>query len=713
MSFSKAFADDIGITSVRLIQVSDSSYELEVDLNEALLWTIKAPVFPERFTVSDLDYTNNAGWIVARARISTSGEPLNHRDEIFLPWMRNGVSLAAKWLDGELGKGFFTRSLDGIYIPLSAIMPVEKTDGEIAKESFLLGINHFRLGIIHLFLVLALFAYAPGRSVLQYLLWYAYGQGASLVLIELGVRGFDLLFVELLLMLLVLSLALVVARGKKFGNVSIILLILGLLHGLSANQELVVLEPVFNQKLIAVFMFDLAVDLVQFAFAFLLIIGFRSVANKTQAIRTMVYVSGVFSVSLIIGTFYQNVLQGDTQVVRIEEPVNAKQNSLGLGASDQPGIVRPPGATTLITPIMSYLSVEPFEVRHEILVNAGAALELIGEVDPRMGSIPETEQEALKKQILDLFERSTPIEIDGIQSEPVLTRIDFVTLTPTGVFIREEAVRESLEEGILGISLVYETETLAKNINIDWQLFAETIEFIEATTVDPFGGTTLVLTPEENELIWQASLSGYTVPQVEEVAIEQPRLPVLSVLLFLIAIALLVKSRKQYKTIAIALIGIALLTYPIIRFPLNISFINQWRPSEERSAKIIGGLLTNVYRSFDYRNEEAVYDRLAISVMGDQLTKTYIEQRKGLEIENRGGASAKVDDVEVLEVHNVISGEGVDYGIETSWTINGSVSHFGHMHYRQNRYRAIIWITPEDGNWKIQNIEMIDEERLM
>ncbi len=159
--------------------------------------------------------------------------------------------------------------------------------------------------------------------------------------------------------------------------------------------------------------------------------------------------------------------------------------------------------------------------------------------------------------------------------------------------------------------------------------------------------------------------------------------------------------------------SIGFILYPFIRSPLDVDFIKQWKPSNERSAGIISGLLTNVYRSFDYRKESDMYDRLAISVMGDQLTQIYIEQRKGLEIENRGGAKAKVNDVEILEVYDIESGSKDDFGIEVSWKINGSVSHFGHMHYRQNRYRAIIWITPMDGNWKIQNIEMLDEERLM
>ena len=72
-----------------------------------------------------------------------------------------------------------------------------------------------------------------------------------------------------------------------------------------------------------------------------------------------------------------------------------------------------------------------------------------------------------------------------------------------------------------------------------------------------------------------------------------------------------------------------------------------------------------------------------------------------------------MDDVDVLEIYDFVRGEYGDYGIETSWTINGSVSHFGHMHYRQNSYRAIIWIVPNEDNWKIREMEIIEETRLL
>ncbi len=712
VSGSNVFSDDIGFTSVRLIQVSDSTYVFEADVTQQNVWAIKAPIFPNRFTVSKIEYINNSGLIIVRVTATSSGEPLNYKDEIVLPWMRNGISLTAQWNDGTLGRGFFRRSLDGIHIPMQVLLPIEKTNIEIAFESFRLGIDHIGFGFIHVLLVLVLYLVFKSRSVFIYLLSFAFGQGFSLIFIEFGVVGFDLLFTEMLLLLLIIMLSVAAVKQITFSYILPVLLLLGLLHGLSANQELLVLNPTFNQEILAAFTFNVVVDIIQFGFALLLIPVFKRLQSQSKFYQSITYIVGVFAVAVMAGLFNQKVITGETDVVKLEEVETVPLNSLPTNKQGQVNN-RPLGAVRLTSPIMSYLSVEPFEVRHEILVNAGTALELIDTLDVRMGSISKETQESIKQQVLQLFEKNNPILIDGREALPVLTYIDFVTLGPTGVFVRPEPIRESLDEGIIGITLVYETVTLSKDISINWELFPKEMGVIEATTVDPFGGGSFIITKEDNVLKWKQTLSGYEVPKVEEIAIEKPKLPVVSLVLIVCAIVLLALYRKKYRNTALILLGVALIIYPFLRFSMNVALINQWKPSPDRSAKIIDGLLTNVYRSFDYRNEEAVYDRLSISVMGDQLSQTYIEQRKGLEIENRGGASAKVNDVEVLEVYNVISGDNGDYGIEASWTINGSVSHFGHMHYRQNRYRAIIWIIPNEGNWKIEKIEMIEETRLL
>ena len=69
------------------------------------------------------------------------------------------------------------------------------------------------------------------------------------------------------------------------------------------------------------------------------------------------------------------------------------------------------------------------------------------------------------------------------------------------------------------------------------------------------------------------------------------------------------------------------------------------RLSDEHTNELVGRLLHNVYRAFDFRDEERIYDTLALSVSGDLLEQIYLETRRGLELQSQGGARAKVKEV--------------------------------------------------------------------
>jgi hypothetical protein len=130
-----------------------------------------------------------------------------------------------------------------------------------------------------------------------------------------------------------------------------------------------------------------------------------------------------------------------------------------------------------------------------------------------------------------------------------------------------------------------------------------------------------------------------------------------------------------------------------------------------QAESIVEQLLTNVYRSFDFRQENAIYDQLALSVSGDQLTEIYLDQRRALELENRGGARARVETVKVLDIESVqTTKRGAD--ITARWNVSGSVNHFGHTHYRQNAYHATLQLIPVDGVWKIIGIDVYEEKRI-
>lgn len=120
-----------------------------------------------------------------------------------------------------------------------------------------------------------------------------------------------------------------------------------------------------------------------------------------------------------------------------------------------------------------------------------------------------------------------------------------------------------------------------------------------------------------------------------------------------------------------------------------------------------------MYGSFSFREESDIYDHLAVSVTGDQLTQTYLDQRRDLELENRGGARARVDQVEVGQVDSVVAEDDGGLTISASWGVSGSVNHFGHTHYRRNRYDAVLHLRPVDGVWKISSIDVREEQRVL
>jgi hypothetical protein len=71
-----------------------------------------------------------------------------------------------------------------------------------------------------------------------------------------------------------------------------------------------------------------------------------------------------------------------------------------------------------------------------------------------------------------------------------------------------------------------------------------------------------------------------------------------------------------------------------------------------------------------------------------------------------------VEAVEVIEVDSVEPEDSGGFSARAVWTVGGTVTHFGHRHFRQNRYDARVLVVPNDDVWKIREIEVFDEERV-
>lgn len=62
---------------------------------------------------------------------------------------------------------------------------------------------------------------------------------------------------------------------------------------------------------------------------------------------------------------------------------------------------------------------------------------------------------------------------------------------------------------------------------------------------------------------------------------------------------------------------------------------------------------------------------------------------------------------------DVTRAEDSGFVADALWTVSGSVNHFGHTHYRRNRYQALLTFVGDGDAWKIRDIELIEEQRLL
>ncbi len=375
--------------------------------------------------------------------------------------------------------------------------------------------------------------------------------------------------------------------------------------------------------------------------------------------------------------------------------------------------------------LMSFLYIEPFEVRHEILVRLKDMEEWIDfdfENDDMLGA---EQKSVIEEKLTQYFLTHNTVEIDGDEVKPILDRVKFVRANLTGIQYLEDSEEIEYLSAIVGIILAYPVEGMPKQVTVDWDMFSDNIQSVPARMVDPAGPFPYFLSPDDNVLTWNNYLKNFSMPEISELSVEDSAnnvslpLGTLASLIVFIGVAWQIrvrngkreKPRVLYAIAVIALIAGALL-FPYLRVSITEKVPTKLVLNEEQSAFILQNLLKNVYRAFDFKNEEDIYDKLALSLDGDLLSEVYLDTKKSMEIEQQGGARAKVVDIELSDVQSEpLEGEfGLKY--HSTWRVSGSVEHWGHKHNRINQYEAEITVKPVDGAWKITDIDLIEEKRV-
>ena len=373
----------------------------------------------------------------------------------------------------------------------------------------------------------------------------------------------------------------------------------------------------------------------------------------------------------------------------------------------------------------TFLYIEPFEVRNEILVRVKDMMNWI-DFDLRGDkTIEEDEFNRVREQIGQFFMERENVRIDGQRLKPILDRTAFVESSLQRSRFIEIPEQVPLNSAMVGVIVTYLTDGMPQEVTTTWELFSERVQNVTARMTDPAGPFPYDLTPDDNVLKWNNYLKTYTIPTVEKINVaDQHRgvpVPLGSVvcIVLLLPISWSVLRRRKHGDSVKPLFGLigllfigALVLIPVFQVPVGGS-ARASQFSIEDGQVVLDSLMKNVYRAFDFRDEEDVYDKLAICVSGELLADLYLQQRRSLVVEQAGGAQAKVKKVaiEEVEVSKSTKQDGA-LDLRAQWTALGQVGHWGHVHSRQNRYDAIVTIKPVAGAWKIIDLELIEENRL-
>ncbi|UCC55490.1 MAG: hypothetical protein JSU75_08965 [Gammaproteobacteria bacterium] len=377
--------------------------------------------------------------------------------------------------------------------------------------------------------------------------------------------------------------------------------------------------------------------------------------------------------------------------------------------------------------LMSYLYVEPYEVRHEILTRVKDLEEWMDLGLESDEYIEIDELDSLKQRVGEFLLTKNPVQIDGEALKPILDRTNFVKVSITGIQLIEKPQRLEISTAIIGVIITYLTGGMPQEVSVDWELFTEQVQQVPATATDPAGPLLTYVTPDDNVHTWTNYLKNYEIPTVRQVDVADTlgeyRIPVgtLICLLAILPLGWVVgKRRRAGKTVVgpgvliLFLISGALVSWSYLpRVSIARPAVMAGMLSEEQAGVLLQALLKNVYRAFDFREEADVYDKLSLSVSGDLLADIYLQNRKSFAVQKAGGAQAKIKAVDILAAAPARRDDRpLAYDIRGNWKAMGTVGHWGHVHMRTNLYDAIVTVEAVDDNWKITGLELLEETRI-
>ncbi len=375
-------------------------------------------------------------------------------------------------------------------------------------------------------------------------------------------------------------------------------------------------------------------------------------------------------------------------------------------------------------PVMAFLYIEPRQIKSEFVIRIKemanwANLELRDDV-----MIYPDEFASIKQKVGEFLLTQNKLTADTNILPPTLERVDYIRMGAADIQAYEPQQAQRQVATLIGVSLTHQTKALPEKVAWQWKLFNKKIQQVAIRAYDPAGLFDSYVTPDYPIFEWENMLADIDLtelsgsPKTTPVPVEKTNNTsqyywlsgiIGFLLISLIGCHYINPQFKFFIQLFIVFVTLAASYYLIKTGKLNLA-MNSVSLDDEKAKPVLNQLLWNVYQAFESTQEEVAYDQLADSVSGDLRETLYLQNRQSFLAQD--GAWSKVKSIEIQNLSNKSSSLDDGYLFDCEWLVVGEVIHWGHQHRRENLYRANIKISPQEGHWKIFQLESIGQQRV-
>jgi hypothetical protein len=363
------------------------------------------------------------------------------------------------------------------------------------------------------------------------------------------------------------------------------------------------------------------------------------------------------------------------------------------------------------SPLMSFISIEPREVRHEIIfrlrdLEEWTALEL-GDTQ----TLDAEQMARIWQAAKQFFGARNPVVIDGARRQPEVMDVKALDVSATGLQVLEDPQDLDRTTALLGIVLFYPQRTLPEQLTMTWELFPDGADTVPVRVTDPAGGVPGQVTPDRPEISWTNFLKSWEDPSISAVSLGARReigVPFLSVLLLGlggVSAVRAVRSLARWRWTGLALLAgaAAIATHQVAVLPVPLP---SGPPDGQAATGISDAMVRNASTAMLETQPETFEAALGSFVSAPEIGSVGAEMRRGLSVILPSGARARTDTIEGMTIEEITShGDGLS--LLASWTAQVSGGHWGHMHRRNIRYRALMDVEETDGAWMLHGLTVL------